>query len=102
MEIDHHAHQADEVAQGRGILPTRDGRLRAQIPAPIRQAATRQLERGIAGYGRRGALRSRQRVGFSNRIPRPIKSLRYFRQPKSASTMNMMGSYVRDVKTKAS
>src|SRR6202035_5394569 len=47
IEIDHHVHQADEVAQGWRILPTRDGRLRAQVPAAIRQAATGQLERWI-------------------------------------------------------
>ena len=29
--------------------------------------------------------------GFSNRILRPIKSLRYFRHPKSGPVMNTMG-----------
>jgi hypothetical protein len=47
VEINHHAHQADQIAQGRRILPPRDGRLRAQVPAGIRQAAARQLERWI-------------------------------------------------------
>jgi len=35
VEIDHHAHQADQIAQGRCVLPARDGRLRTQIPAGI-------------------------------------------------------------------
>jgi hypothetical protein len=35
IEIDHHTHQADQIAQGRRILPARDSRLRAQIPAGI-------------------------------------------------------------------
>ena len=47
VEIDHHPHQADQIAQVRCILPARDGRLRAQVPAAIRQAATGQLERRI-------------------------------------------------------
>ena len=47
VEIDHHAHQADQIAQVWRILPPRDGRLRAQVPARVRQAATRQLERWI-------------------------------------------------------
>ena len=36
VEIDHHAHQADQIAQVRRILPPRNGRLRAQISAGIR------------------------------------------------------------------
>ena len=35
VEIDHHAHQADQIAQARCILPARDSRLRAQIPTGI-------------------------------------------------------------------
>ena len=35
VEIDHHAHQADQIAQARRVLPARDSRLRAQIPAAI-------------------------------------------------------------------
>src|SRR5580704_7533103 len=45
----------------------------------------------IVGHGGRGALQSGQRVGFSNRILRQIKSLRYFRHPKSTPVMNTMG-----------
>jgi hypothetical protein len=41
------SHQASQIAQVRCILPSRDGRLRAQVPAGIRQAAARQLERWI-------------------------------------------------------
>ena len=44
VEIDHHPHQADQVAQGRRILPARDGRLRAQIPARIGQPPAGQFE----------------------------------------------------------
>ena len=36
IEIDHHAHQADQNAQRRRIFPARDGRLRAEVPAAIR------------------------------------------------------------------
>jgi hypothetical protein len=35
VEIDHHAHQADEIAQVGCILQPRDGRLRAQVSAGI-------------------------------------------------------------------
>ena len=35
VEIDHHAHQADKIAQARRILPARDGWLRAQVTAAI-------------------------------------------------------------------
>jgi len=35
VEVDHHAHQADEIAQVRSILPPRNGRLRAKVPAGI-------------------------------------------------------------------
>jgi hypothetical protein len=50
-----------------------------------------ERQKVIVDHGGRGALRSRQRAGFSNRILRPIKSLRYFRHPKSAPVMNTMG-----------
>jgi hypothetical protein len=43
-----------------------------------------ERQKGIVGHGGRGVPRCRQRVGFSNRILRQIKSLRYFRHPKSA------------------
>src|SRR5580693_4457366 len=43
-----------------------------------------ERQKVIVGHGGCGAPRSRQRVGFSNRILRQIKSLRYFRHPKSA------------------
>src|SRR5712672_1407183 len=36
VEVNHHAHQADQIAQRRRIFPARDGRLRAQVPAGIR------------------------------------------------------------------
>jgi hypothetical protein len=36
VEIDHHAHQADQIAQVRRILPPRNGRLRAQVSTGIR------------------------------------------------------------------
>jgi hypothetical protein len=61
-----------------------------------------ERQKVIVGHGGGGAPRSQQRVGFSNRILRQIKSLRYFRYPKSASVVNTMGSYVRDFKLKAS
>src|SRR5258708_6014625 len=35
VEIDHYAHQSDEIAQGRRILPARDSWLRAQITAGV-------------------------------------------------------------------
>ena len=38
-----------------------------------------------------GVARSRQRVGVSNRILRPIKSLRYVRHPKSTPVTNKTG-----------
>jgi hypothetical protein len=50
-----------------------------------------ERQKVILGHGGRGVPRSRQRVGFSNRILRQIKSLRYFRHPKSAPVMNTMG-----------
>jgi hypothetical protein len=50
-----------------------------------------ERQKVIVGHGGRGAPRSRQGVGFSNRILRQIKSLRYFRHPKSAPVMNTMG-----------
>src|SRR5205814_10537192 len=50
-----------------------------------------ERQKVIVGHGGRGVPRSRQRVGFSNRILRQIKSLRYFRHPKSALVMNTMG-----------
>ena len=50
-----------------------------------------ERQKVIVGHGGRGVPRSRQRVGFSNRILRQIKSLRYFRHPKSAPVMNRMG-----------
>src|SRR5215212_2605052 len=40
-----------------------------------------ERQKVIVGHGGRGACGSRQRVGFSNRILRWIKSLRYFRHP---------------------
>jgi hypothetical protein len=43
-----------------------------------------ERQKVIVGHGGCGAPRSRQRVGFNNRILRQIKSLRYFRHPKSA------------------
>src|ERR1700676_5095576 len=53
-----------------------------------------ERQKVIVDHGGCGALRSRRRGGFSNRILRPIKSLRYFRHPKSGPVMNTMGSYV--------
>src|SRR5260370_33341960 len=50
-----------------------------------------ERQKVIVGHGGCGAPRSRQRVGFSNRILRQIKSLRYFRHPKSAPVVNTMG-----------
>src|SRR5580700_7664287 len=50
-----------------------------------------ERQKVIVGHGGRGVPRSRQRVGFSNRILRQIKSLRYFRHPKSAPVTNTMG-----------
>jgi hypothetical protein len=50
-----------------------------------------ERQKVIVGHGGRGVPRSRQRVGFSNRILRQIKSLRYFRHPKSAPVMNTTG-----------
>ena len=47
VEIDHHAHQADQIAQARRVLPARDGRLRAQIAAGVGQSPAGQLERRI-------------------------------------------------------
>src|SRR5712664_2507689 len=44
IEIDHHAHQANKVAQGWRVLPARDGGLRAQIDAAVGQPATGELE----------------------------------------------------------
>ena len=35
VEIDHHAHQANQIAQGGCVLPARDGRLRAEVPAGV-------------------------------------------------------------------
>src|SRR5207237_8852531 len=51
-----------------------------------------ERQKVIVGHGGRGAPRSRQRVGFSHRILRQIKSLRYFRHPKSVPIMNTRGS----------
>ena len=34
-DIDHHRHQAKDLAQGRRILPARHGRLRAQVPPTV-------------------------------------------------------------------
>src|ERR1700731_1134179 len=50
-----------------------------------------ERQKVIVDHGGCGALRSRRRGGFSNRILRPIKSLRYFRHPKSGPVMNTMG-----------
>ena len=50
-----------------------------------------ERQKVIVGHGGRGVPRSRQRVGFSNRILRQIKSLRYFRHPKSAPVMAAVG-----------
>jgi hypothetical protein len=47
IEIDHHTHQPDQVAQRGRVLPARDGRLRAQIGPAVGQPSTRQLERRI-------------------------------------------------------
>ena len=35
VEVHHHAHQTDQIAQRRRIFPARDGWLRAQVPAGI-------------------------------------------------------------------
>ena len=35
VEVDHHAHQANQIAQGGCVLPARDGRLRAEVPAGV-------------------------------------------------------------------
>jgi hypothetical protein len=50
-----------------------------------------ERQKVIVGHGGCGAPRSRQRVGFSNRILRQIKSLCYFRHPSSAPVINTMG-----------
>src|ERR1700694_728871 len=42
-----------------------------------------ERQKVIVDHGGRGALRSRQRGGFSNRILRPIKSLRYLPHPQT-------------------
>src|SRR5258707_5492130 len=55
VEINHHANQADEIAQGRRILPTRDGRLRTEAPRPVSD------KRPQAGLNA-GSNRSRSRL----------------------------------------
>jgi hypothetical protein len=47
VEVHHGPHQPDHLAQGRRVLPARHGRLRAQVPSRIGQAAAGQLEAGI-------------------------------------------------------
>src|ERR1700726_2379807 len=51
----------------------------------------RERQKIIVGHGGRGALRSRHRVGFSNRILRRIKCLCYFRHPIPAAAVNKSG-----------
>lgn len=50
-EIDHHPHQAQDLAQRRGVLPARQGRLRAQVRSAVGQAAAGQLEGRVAAQG---------------------------------------------------
>src|SRR5215475_5130330 len=50
-----------------------------------------ERQKVIVGHGGRGAPRSLRRVGLSNQILRQIKSLRYFRHPKTRPLMNKSG-----------
>jgi hypothetical protein len=47
VQVDHGPHQPDHLAQGGRVLPARDGRLRAQVPPAVGEAAAGQLEAGI-------------------------------------------------------
>ncbi len=47
VEIHHGLHQPDHLAQAGGVLPTRHGRLRAEVPARVGQATAGQLDAGI-------------------------------------------------------
>jgi hypothetical protein len=47
-DIDEGVAEVDDFAQRRRILPARDGRLRAEVPAGVGQASARQLEGRVA------------------------------------------------------
>ena len=81
-----------------GLGQQHDTTVRTEAPAIegsgylfARDGWKRERQQGIVGHGGRGALRSRHRVGFNNRILRQIKCLCYVRRLKSAPVMNKTG-----------
>jgi len=47
VDVDHGPHQPDDLTQGGRVLPTRDGRLRAQIRSAVGQPISGELEAGV-------------------------------------------------------
>jgi hypothetical protein len=67
--------------------------LRLASPRPRRSVERRNAPHllPVSAPALIGTLQSAARIGFRNQILRQIKSLRYIRQPKSATIMNKMG-----------
>ena len=92
VEIDHDAHQPDDLAPARCVLPTAHGRLRAQAHRRFGQPSDRQLERRIvaqmieivgifvAGRNRQNAREKNvpQRMRHPRRIARIVDRRRQF------------------------
>ncbi len=71
IDVDHRVGHAHHLAQGRRVLPARDGRLRAEIIAAVRQPPAGKLEGGIAAQaieviGVLVAAGDRQHAGTQN------------------------------------
>ena len=84
IKVDRHAAQLDDLAQRRGVFPSRQRGLRAQVAASVGQASACQLESGVfaqvaqivavlvaAGDGEdAGAQDGAERVGNQKRVAR--------------------------------